>query len=181
MKRIIKFWPVLLLVLAALGGYWFYASRTTSASSAASSTTYTQIVQVKQGSLQNGVMVYDVPLSLDGADKLALLVGMTANVKIQVAQAQNALLVPTLALSKSNGLYQVLVPNSSDPKGSPVAVPVEVGLSDGTYTQITKGLNAGDQVVIQIQSASSSSSNSNNGPGGGFMMDGGPGGPPPGK
>ncbi len=57
-----------------------------------------------QGSLQNGVMVYDVPLSLEGADKLALLVGMTANVKIQVAQAQNTLLVPTLALSKSNGM-----------------------------------------------------------------------------
>ncbi|MFZ2362035.1 MAG: HlyD family efflux transporter periplasmic adaptor subunit, partial [Anaerolineae bacterium] len=32
-----------------------------------------------QGALQGGVMVYDVPLSLQGAEKLPLLVGMTAN------------------------------------------------------------------------------------------------------
>jgi hypothetical protein len=31
-----------------------------------------------------------------------------------------------------------------------VAVPVEVGLSDGVNTQITSGLKPGDQVVVQI-------------------------------
>jgi HlyD family secretion protein len=112
-----------------------------------------------QGSLQGGVMVYAVPVSLTGADNLALLVGMTANVEVQVGQAADALLVPTLALTKANGLYQVLVPNTSDPNGDPIAVPVEVGLSDGTYTQITKGLNPGDQVVIQMTASSSSGSN----------------------
>ncbi len=112
-----------------------------------------------QGSLQNDVMVYDVPLSLEGADQLALLVGMTANVKVAVAEAQNALLVPSLALQKVNGLYQVLVPDASDPKGEPVSVPVEVGLSDGTYTQITKGLNVGDQVVVQMSSTTGQSNN----------------------
>jgi RND family efflux transporter MFP subunit len=116
-----------------------------------------------QGTLQGGVMVYDVPVSLTGAEKLALLVGMTANVKIQVGQAANALLVPTMALQKVNGLYQVLVPNTADLQGEPETVPVEVGLSDGTYTQITKGLNAGDQVIVQIQITGSSS----NFPGGG--------------
>ena len=112
-------------------------------------------------------MVYAVPVSLTGADNLALLVGMTANVEIQVGQATDALLVPTLALSKANGLYQVLVPNTTDPNGDPVAVPVEVGLSDGAYTQITKGLNPGDQVVVQIASTSSSSSSF---PGGSTIM-----------
>ena len=37
-----------------------------------------------QGTLQGGVMVYEVPISLVGAEKLPLLVGMTANVKIAV-------------------------------------------------------------------------------------------------
>ncbi|MGB8646169.1 MAG: hypothetical protein WCF84_13095, partial [Anaerolineae bacterium] len=65
-------------------------------------------------------------------------------------------------------------------QGSPVAVPVEVGLSDGTYTQIVKGLNVGDQVVVQMQSTTGVS-NSNRGPGGGtIIVGGGPGGPPPG-
>ena len=31
-----------------------------------------------------------------------------------------------------------------------MAVPVEVGLSDGVNTQITSGLNPGDQVVVQV-------------------------------
>ena len=116
-----------------------------------------------QGTLQGGVMVYSVPISLNGTDKVSLLVGMTANVKIAVGQAVNALLVPTVALQKADGLYQVLIPNTSDPNGDPVAVPVEVGLSDGTYTQIVKGLNAGDQVVYQAAATTSSSTRSNTG------------------
>ena len=112
-----------------------------------------------QGTLQGDVMVYSVPLSLTGAEKLSLLVGMTANVEIQVGQATNALLVPTLALQQANNMYQVLVPNTTDPAGEPEAVPVEIGLSDGTYTQITKGLNAGDQVVVQLTASDSGSTN----------------------
>ena len=71
-----------------------------------------------QGTLQGGVMVYDVPISLTGAEELPLLVGMTANVEIQVGQATEALLVPTLAPQQSNGLYEVLVPNTADPNGA---------------------------------------------------------------
>jgi len=126
-----------------------------------------------QGALQGGVMVYEVPISLTGADKLPLLVGMTANVKIAVGQAENALLVPAMALQKVNGMYQVLVPNSLDPKGQPEAVPVEVGLSDGAYTQITKGLNEGDKVVVEITNSQSNNNFRIGGGGIGGMLLGG--------
>ena len=62
-----------------------------------------------QGSLQGGVMVYEVPINVDGAQNLPLLTGMTANVKIQTGQATNALLIPSMALQKVSGMYQVLV------------------------------------------------------------------------
>jgi hypothetical protein len=39
------------------------------------------------------------------------------------------------------------------PEGATVAVPVEVGLSDGVNTQITSGLKPGDQVVVQVEAA----------------------------
>ncbi|MEI2690924.1 MAG: efflux RND transporter periplasmic adaptor subunit [Anaerolineae bacterium] len=107
-----------------------------------------------QGALQGGVMVYEVPVSLSGADALPLLVGMTANVAIDVGQTQNALLVPAMAVQTVGGMAQVLVPNASDP-ANPVAVPVQVGLSNGTYTEIVRGLNLGDQVVVQLSSSSS--------------------------
>jgi HlyD family secretion protein len=133
-----------------------------------------------QGTLQGDVMVYSVPVSLIGADKLSLRVGMTANVEIQSEQVADALLVPTIALQQANNMYQVLVPNTTDPNGAVEAVPVEIGSSDGTYTQITKGLNEGDQVLVEV-STSSSDEMQMMGPGG--MMDGGgmppSGGPPP--
>ena len=105
------------------------------------------------GTLQGGVTVYDVPLSLNGAEELNLLMGMTANVEIEVGHASDALLVPTLALQKVSGSYQVSVPNTMDPTGEPETVPVQIGLSNGTYTQIVKGLIAGDQVLVQLESA----------------------------
>jgi RND family efflux transporter MFP subunit len=108
-----------------------------------------------QGTLQGDVMVYEVPTSLTGAEELPLLVGMTANVQIEVGQVTDALLVPAMALQKVNGMYQVLVPNTTDPAGEPEAVPVEVGLSDGVNTQIVRGLNPGDKVVVEIAAAQS--------------------------
>ncbi|HSN73968.1 MAG TPA: efflux RND transporter periplasmic adaptor subunit, partial [Anaerolineae bacterium] len=131
-----------------------------------------------QGTLQGGIMVYEVPISLVGAEDLPLLVGMTANVDIATGQAENALLVPTMALQTINGLYQVLVPNS-DPEGDPISVPVEVGLSNGTYTQIVRGLNPGDQVVVQL-SSSDSEGMFRMGPGGGMDVMAAPAGGPPG-
>ena len=130
-----------------------------------------------QGTLQGDVMVYSVPLSLVGAEDLALRVGMTANVEIQAEQVTDALLVPTIALQQANNMYQVLVPNTTDPNGLSEAVPVEIGLSDGTYTQITKGLNEGDRVLVEIDT-SSEEDPMMMGPGGGMDMGGG--GMPPG-
>lgn len=103
-----------------------------------------------QGTLQGDVMVYDVPISLQGAEDLPLLVGMTANAEIRVGEVKNALLVPTMALQNFGGFYQVLVANSREPEAEPEAVPVEIGLSNGIYTEIVRGLNVDDQVVIEI-------------------------------
>jgi RND family efflux transporter MFP subunit len=110
-----------------------------------------------QGSLQGDVTVYEVSLSLSGADDLDLLVGMTANVDIETGLATDALLVPTLAVQKVNGAYQVSVPNTTDPNGDPETIPVEIGVSNGTYTQIVKGLNAGDQVIVTLDTSSTES------------------------
>ncbi len=130
-----------------------------------------------QGALSGGVMTYDVPIRIPGAENLPLLVGMTANVVIQTGAVQNALLIPTMALTKADGMYTVQVPNTLDPAGAPESVPVEVGLSDGTYTQIVRGLVAGDQVLVTISAADNSSFR-----GFGMMVGGGmPGGAQPGR
>ncbi len=110
-----------------------------------------------QGELQGGVMVYEVPIALTNTQRLPLLVGMTANVQIQVAQAADALLIPAIAIQRRNGQPHVLVRNPADPHLTPIAVPVELGLSDGLYAQALSGLQPGDQIVIEIEAAQTTS------------------------
>ena len=132
-----------------------------------------------QGTLQGDVTVYDVPLSLEGAEGLNLLVGMTATVEVQVGHVSDAVLVPTMALQRANGGYVVEVPNTSDPSGEPETVPVQIGLSNGTYTQVLKGLNAGDQVLVQLDTGSGETFPFGGMEGGGMMMGTPPSGNPP--
>ncbi len=123
-----------------------------------------------QGALQGNVMVYEVPVSLTGAANQPLLVGMTANVQIALGQVENALLIPAMAVTRASGRNQVLVPNAADPQGEPEAVPVEIGLSDGVNTQIVKGLNLGDKVVMQMASTAQNNPFNFGGGGGAGIM-----------
>jgi len=99
-----------------------------------------------QGTLSQNVVTYEVPVSLEGAEDAPLKPKMTANLKIVLGKRENVLLVPAMALQYGEGLVTVLV--QDDPDAPPVPTNVEVGLSDGTYTEVVRGLNEGDQVAI---------------------------------
>jgi hypothetical protein len=61
-----------------------------------------------------------------------------------------------MALQKVNGLYQVTVQTGEGEDAVTETVPVEVGLSDGAYTQIVRGLNEGDKVVVEMSDSDNS-------------------------
>ncbi len=131
----------------------------------------------EEGTVNSGVVTYDVTLSLDVADP-ALRAGMSSSATIVTAIAKDTLLVSNAAVkSNSDGSSYVLV--LEDGATTPTEVTVETGLSSSTQTQIVSGLSEGQTVVTQTTSSSSSSS-SGSSSGGGFMMPGaggGPGGP----
>jgi multidrug efflux pump subunit AcrA (membrane-fusion protein) len=104
-----------------------------------------------QGQLSQNVVTYQVPVSLEGVEGVALKSGMTANLQIVVGQRENALLVPVLAVQQGDVGNVVMVEET--PGGAGVQAPVEVGLSDGTYVEVVRGLNEGDRVVIEYQAA----------------------------
>jgi HlyD family secretion protein len=100
-----------------------------------------------EGTLSSSVVTYQVRLSLEGAENVSLLPGMTANVKIVTGQRQNVLLVPLLAITQEDTGDVVLVKDSTGTS----TTPVQVGLNDGTYAEVLRGLNEGDRVVLQYQ------------------------------
>jgi HlyD family secretion protein len=109
-----------------------------------------QVLEVPlQGTLSQNVLTYEVPVSLEGAEGVALKTGMTANLNIVVGRRENALLVPAMAVQQGEEGNVVMVQDT--PQGTAVATPVEVGLSDGTYVEIVSGLIEGDRVLVQYQ------------------------------
>jgi len=93
---------------------------------------------------------------------LALLPGMTANVRIVVGRRDDALRVPNAALRfrppgapgpaprSGPGTGRVWVVRS----GTAQAVELRLGLSDGTATELVAGpLSAGDEVIVGLASA----------------------------
>ncbi|MHB8104359.1 MAG: efflux RND transporter periplasmic adaptor subunit [Dehalococcoidales bacterium] len=95
--------------------------------------------------------------------KVQLVQGLTVTVSIITAQATNALLVPTQAIITQSGktTVQVLVDGIAQSRE------VQTGISNSTYTEITSGLNEGDQVVVLSSTTTSSSSGQSTRTGGG--------------
>jgi multidrug efflux pump subunit AcrA (membrane-fusion protein) len=105
-----------------------------------------------QGKLVGNVVTYEVPVSLEGVEGVPLKPGMTANLRVVVGRREQVLLVPAMAVEQTDEGYVVRVVELD---GSQGVVPVEVGLSDGVYTEVVRGLNEGDQVIVQVQSTTS--------------------------
>jgi HlyD family secretion protein len=102
-----------------------------------------------ESTLVQNVVSYKVPVSLTGIEGVSLKPGMTANLSLVVGRRQNVLLVSVLAVQQGDDGDVVLVQDATG--GAAVSTPVELGLSDGTNVEVLRGLNEGDQVVVQYQ------------------------------
>ena len=110
----------------------------------------------------SGVVNYYATIALNQTDK-ALKQGMTANATVTVSKATNAITVPNLAISHVGGQAYVNVYSG----GQQVQTPVETGVVGDQFTEVTGGLNDGEQVVIPTVRVSSGTGNSRGFGGGG--------------
>ena len=95
--------------------------------------------------VQSGIVIYEVHLSLKAGD-LPVLTGMTANAELTTANREDVLLVPNRAITadRAAGKYYVnLVEGDSIAKTE-----VSIGLRDKDFTEITGGLQEGDELFI---------------------------------
>lgn len=98
-----------------------------------------------QTSASNALITYDVFLSL-GATDLPVRVGMTADANLITAEYQDILLVPNRAINadREKGTYSVHLVVADEIQD----VTVTIGARDDQNTQITSGLNAGDEILV---------------------------------
>lgn len=89
------------------------------------------------------VVRIDVTQALDGT---AFRLGDPVTVLVEIARAENVLRVPAGALGRRGDRYYVVVQEG----GMAREVPIEVGISDGTYYEVRSGLSEG-QVVQLLQ------------------------------
>ena len=104
----------------------------------------------------SAIVSYEVYLSLGETD-LPVRVGMTANADLITASKSNALLVPSQAITSDRDAGRYFVNLASfDANGALQTrqVEVTVGLKDNDNTEITGGINAGDQLTVNSISAS---------------------------
>ncbi len=103
------------------------------------------------GGSGDGIVVYDVQINLEEPADLPILVGMTANAKLITANNKNVLLVPNAAITADRQAETYWVNRViGEKEGEPLTEEVEVtiGLKDNDFTQITGGLEAGDEVLV---------------------------------
>ncbi|MDQ6716045.1 MAG: RND transporter, partial [Actinomycetota bacterium] len=120
------------------------------------------------GTTSGGTSTFPVTIAVTGSPA-GLYAGTTAAVLITVKQVPDVLTVPTAAIHDEGG--QSVVYQMKD--GVQVSTPVTVGAVYGATTQITKGLSAGDQVIVtgrtgRTSTGTSTRGTSTRGTGGGF-------------
>ncbi|MBC8448947.1 MAG: efflux RND transporter periplasmic adaptor subunit [Chloroflexi bacterium] len=94
----------------------------------------------------SGAVAYGVEISFDPG-VLPIRLGMTADVDIVVARADDALLVPNRAVEadREAGRYYVTRQKAG---GTTERLEVRIGLRDGSQTEILEGLSDGDRLVL---------------------------------
>ena len=114
----------------------------------------------QQATTTNNVVTYEVVISAPNKD-LKLKPGLTASVTIFTAERQGVLSVPSKALRftptketvgkmkiiDSNGKTKVWTIDGMNIR----AIPVSTGMTDGIHTQITKGLQEGQEIITEIK------------------------------
>jgi HlyD family secretion protein len=105
-----------------------------------------------------GVVTYTVLIDAP-SDQGMLRPGMTANVRIAVVERTNVLRIPAAALryEPSSGLHKTTARAALKngqrqlwrlAGGKVIATPVQIGLSDGKWTEVASGLSETDRVVV---------------------------------
>lgn len=125
------------------------------------------------GTVSQGVVSYSLKVAFDTQDE-RIKPGMTVNASIVSNISQDALIVSASAVRTQGGntFVQVFDPPLAGETGSqgvlsvtlPQQIPVEIGISDDSNTEIISGLSEGQQIVVRTTSSGTAQSTTQTAP-----------------
>lgn len=134
-----------------------------------------------QATVEQNVTSFEVKVAILSDSEKLLRSGMNVSVEFKVGQLQNALTVPTVAVTRQQNVTGVFVACPDQP---PVFTPIATGATVNNRTEVKAGLNGTEQVLIGLPPKPQKSGISFPGLPGSSKADGSqggpPGGPPPG-
>jgi len=110
------------------------------------------------GTISSGVVTYDVTIGFDNIDP-KIKPGMSATAAIITNAKTDVVMVPIGAVKTQNGQSYVEILQN----GTPKQTSVQIGESNGTYTEITSGVNVGEKVVTQTITSTGAKSSTSTG------------------
>ena len=138
----------------------------------------------KTADTSTGVTRYSAEVTLDW--QTGMLMGMTADVDVQIQGTENALIIPVDALHQNSATYYVYTGYDEEQKRYTGRTEVTIGMQNDDYVEITSGLKEGDTVYYTEADNNNfmdmiMSGMSGGGMGGGMPSGGGMGGGPGGN
>ena len=97
---------------------------------------------------KDNVVNFEVRVSIDNASG-ELRVNMTSNAEIVLEEHKGTLIVPERAVIYDASHRAFAERVQPDSKTGRERVPITIGVSNGTRTQVVKGLAAGDRIILQ--------------------------------
>ena len=94
------------------------------------------------GKDESGVTRFEVGIKVVGNEKVRS--GMQGKAFIGAGSAEDVLLVPLEAIFEEEGVRKVEI---LDADGNVQVVPIEVGMMNSRWAEVTSGLSEGDQVI----------------------------------
>jgi len=108
---------------------------------------------------QSGVVTYTVTIRITPPSGVEVREGMSATADIIVEEANNVLVIPTQAITDTtNGsVVQVMV------NGEIQQRTITTGITDGSYSEVLSGLQAGEQVILPKTTSASTTTQQSTG------------------
>jgi len=133
------------------------------------------------GAANSGVVSYGLEISFD-TDNEAIKPGMSTSCTIVTDSKENVLMLSSAAIKEAGGRYFVqvlgkdydLTDRQASIRGvtsdtAPENKEIKIGLAGDEYTEITSGLEEGDQVVLRVSTSQTTTTGSSSGSNGNSM------------